>query len=305
MITYLYLWCSRQFKIQFIRDKQTITITDNKGIIRVTEQNIVETTPVPVTIRSMVDDLHTIGMEAGQTVLVHSSMSKIGWVSGGTQAVIMALMEVLGADGTLMMPSHTSQNTDPANWGNPPVPESWWQIIRENRPAYDPTLTPTREMGVIAENFRKMTGVQRSQHPIGSFTAIGKHADFLLEKHDSLEEMFGDVSPIGKLYQCDGYVLLLGVSHSNNTSLHLAEYRADFPSKKTIKEGVAMLVDGQRQWLEFEMLSLETDDFEEIGSAYHAQHGYTMGKVGLADSLFIPQRPIVDFATEWMNTHRT
>jgi len=271
----------------------------------VTEQNVVDITPVPITIKRIVDDLHQLGLEAGQTVLVHSSMSKIGWVSGGAQAVIMALMEVLGDDGTLMMPTHTSQNTDPANWSAPPVPQSWWQVIRENRPAYDPSLTPTREMGVISETFRKMTGVKRSNHPIGSFAAIGKHADFLIENHDSLEQMFGDASPIGKLYDCDGHILLLGVSHSNNTSLHLAEYRANFPSKSNIKEGVAMLVDGQRQWVDFEMLSLETDDFDTIGSAYHAQHGYTSGKVGLADSLFMRQRPIVDFATKWMTTNRT
>lgn len=270
-----------------------------------TEQNIVERTPAPITITSMVDDLQHLGLQTGQTVLVHSSMSKIGWVSGGAQAVIMALMTVLGQDGTLMMPTHTSQNTNPANWSAPPVPESWWQVIRENCPAFDPTLTPTREMGVIAETFRKMAGVKRSNHPIGSFAAIGNHTDFLLDHHDSLDQMFGDASPIGKLYELDGHILLLGVSHSNNTSLHLAEYRSEFPSKHTLNDGTAMLVDGQRQWVDFEMLSLETDDFDEIGSAYHTQHGYRTGKVGLADSMLMPQRPLVDFATEWMTANRS
>lgn len=269
------------------------------------EQNVIEQTPAPVTIQGMIDHLHQLGLEAGQTVLAHSSMSKLGWVCGGTQAVIMALMDVLGDDGTLMMPTHSAQNTNPANWGNPPVPESWWQTIRENRPAFDPSLTPTRGMGAIPEAFRKMAGVKRSHHPIGSFAAIGKHADFLLANHDSLEQMFDDTSPIGKLYELDGHILLLGVSHSNNTSLHLAEYRADFPKKPLLKEGVAMLVDGKRQWVEFDMHDLDDEDFEEIGAAYYAQYGYPTGKVGLADALFMRQRPIVGFATKWMTQNRT
>lgn len=270
-----------------------------------TEQNIVERTPAPITINRLVDDLRILGLEAGQTVLVHSSLSKIGWVCGGVQAAIMALIDVLGHDGTLMMPTHTAQNTDPSNWGAPPVPESWWQTIRDNRPAYDPTLTPTREMGAIPEAFRKMSGVKRSNHPIGSFAAMGKHADFLLDNHDSLEQMFGDISPIGKLYELDGHILLLGVTHSNNTSLHLAEYRADFPSKHTIKEGVAMMVEGQRQWVDFDMLTLDDEDFEAIGTAYLTKYDYSTGKVGLADSLFMRQRLLVDFAVQWMNQNRT
>lgn len=270
-----------------------------------TEQKVIDNTPAPITITRLGDDLQQLGLESGQTVLVHSSLSKLGWVCGGTQAVIMALMDVLGDNGTLMMPTHTTQNTDPSNWGNPPVPESWVQTLRDNRPAYDPTLTPTREMGAISESFRKMAGVKRSNHPVGSFAAIGKHADFLLDNHDSLEQMFGDRSPIGKLYECGGHVLLLGVTHSNNTSLHLAEYRAEYSSKRMVKDGVAMMVDGQRQWVDFEMMALETDDFEAIGTAYQTKHGYSTGKVGLANALFMRQRPIVDFAVQWMTQNRT
>jgi len=244
------------------------------------EKNIIEQTTSPITVQQMIDDLGQLRLEAGQTVLVHSSMSKLGWVCGGTQAVIRALMDVLGDEGTLMMPTHSAQNTNPANWRRPPVPEAWWQTIRENRPAFDPSLTQTREMGAIPEAFRKMEGVKRSHHPVGSFAAIGKHADFLLANHDSLEQMFDDTSPLGKLYELDGHILLLGVSHSNNTSLHLAEYRAEFPKKPSIKEGVAMLVNGKRQWVEFDMHNLDDEDFEKIGTAYYTEHGTIRAQLG-------------------------
>jgi len=239
------------------------------------------------------------------TLLVHSSMSKIGWISGGAQAVIEALLSVLGDDGTLIMPTHSAQNSNPANWQRPPVPESWWETIRENRPAYDPRITPTREMGTIAEMFRNYPDVKRSAHPVGSFSAIGKHTDTLLDNHTSLERMFGDESPIGKLYELDGYVLLLGVGHGNNTSIHLAEYRADLPPKSPFKEGCAMLVDGQRQWVEFDMFPIDDEDFPQIGVDFAKAHSQVEGNVGLADAILVKQRQLVDFAVQWMETNRT
>ena len=257
----------------------------------------------PLTVDTLVQQLSTCGLQAGQTVIVHSSMSKMGWVAGGAQAVIQALLQVLGTDGTLMMPTHTTQNTDPANWSRPPVPDTWVPIIRANTPAFDPATTPTRSMGVIPELFRTWPGTLRSDHPIGSFAAHGPNAENLTRDHQLLD-MFGDSSPLGKLYELDGYVLLLGVDHGNNTSLHLAENRANWPGKYFISEATAMSVRGLRQWVTFKMLSLETDDFNLIGDSYEAQAGIQHGKVGQATVRLIRQRPLIDFAVEWMEANR-
>lgn len=269
------------------------------------EQSIIEHTPAPNTKKSLMDDLRKLGLEAGMTVLMHSSMSNIGWISGGAQTVIEALLAVLGDDGTLMMPTHSAQNTNPANWQHPPIPQSWWEIERENRPVYDPRLTPTREMGAIPELFRTYPDVMRSDHPIGSFAAIGKHADYLIHNPTSLEMMFSDESPIGRLYELEGYVLLLGVGHGNNTSIHLAEYRADFNTKVWVNEACAMLVDGERQWVEFDMHDLDDEDFPQIGAEFAQKHGQLEGKVGQANAILVKQRPLVDFAVQWMEKNRT
>ncbi|RMG87886.1 MAG: aminoglycoside N(3)-acetyltransferase [Chloroflexi bacterium] len=258
---------------------------------------------LPLTVQSIAEQLRACGLQAGQTVLVHSSMSSLGWISGGAVAVIQALLQVLGEDGTLMMPTHTTSNTEPKYWQNPPVPAHWWPIIREHRPAYDPTITPTRMMGAIAELFRTWPGAIRSAHPAFSFAAIGPNAAYLTAGH-SLEDGLGEASPIGKLYELDGYVLLLGVPHSNNTSLHLAEYRADWPGKRTVRQGAAMLVDGERRWVEYDDLDLDADDFQTIGAAYERQIGYTPCRVGRATVRFLRQRPLVDFAVEYMNANR-
>jgi aminoglycoside 3-N-acetyltransferase len=114
----------------------------------------------------------------------------------------------------------------------------------------------------------------------------------------------GDRSPLGKLYELDGHVLLLGAGHASNTSLHLAEHRADYPGKRTVRTGSAMLVDGQRQWVTYETLDAHTDDFDEIGAAFDKAHGIEVGWIGSAGVRFLPQRPLVDFAVAWMEAHR-
>ncbi|MBC8170397.1 MAG: AAC(3) family N-acetyltransferase, partial [Anaerolineae bacterium] len=154
--------------------------------------------------------------------------------------------------------------------------------------------------------FRNYPGVIRSHHPVGSFAALGKRAAYLIADHDYRRDIFGEESPIGKLYQLDGYVMLMGVGHGNDTSLHLAEFRAQWASKASsfIDEGSAILIDGKRQWLTYQMMSMETDDFEQLGAAYEASIGYTPGQIGQATTRLLRQRPLVDFAVQWLEQNR-
>jgi aminoglycoside 3-N-acetyltransferase len=110
--------------------------------------------PGPFTRENLVSDLGAIGLVAGDTVLVHSSLSAIGYVVGGAQAVVLALLDVLGTEGTLVAPTHSGDLSDPSRWENPPVPVDWWPVIRETMPAFDASLTPTKRMGIIAEVIR-------------------------------------------------------------------------------------------------------------------------------------------------------
>jgi len=268
-----------------------------------TEKDIVERTAAPLTINSLTRDLQRCGLAEGQTVLVHTAMSKLGWIAGGPQAVIMALLQAVGDSGTIMMPTHCSDNSEPSYWRNPPIPESWWQVYRDNMPAYDPQRTPTRAMGVVAELFRTWPGVIRSDHPSYSMAAHGPHAAYLTADHDLADDM-GDDSPLGKLYELDGHVLLLGVGHGNNTSLHLAEYRANYQGKKRLPQGCAMLVDGVRQWVTFDVLDVKPDDFPQAGAAFEAAHGIEVQRINEAEVHFFRQRAAVDFAIGWLEESR-
>ena len=267
---------------------------------------IVQKTDVPATIGSLQADFNAIGIRSGMVLLVHSSLSAIGWVCGGPVAVIIALQQVLGATGTLVMPTHSTDLTEPSRWENPPVPESWWPVIRATMPAYQSDLTPTRSMGVIAETFRKQKGLRRSTHPHHSFCAYGNQASYITDNH-SLAYGLGEGSPLARIYDLDGFVLLLGVGHDSNTSMHLAEYRATFPTKRTIEEGAPISEAGTRRWTTFEDIDLDSSDFEQIGKNFlgsDSGSGVHRGRVGLANCQLIPQRALVDFAVDWLEENR-
>ena len=272
-----------------------------------TEAEIIQNTlNGPITEADLKRDLLALGVQPGMVLLVHSSLSKIGWVSGGAVAVIHALEDVLGPEGTLVMPTHSGDLSDPAEWSNPPVPEDWKETIRQTMPVFDAGMTPTRGVGKIPETFRNQAGTRRSEHPQVSFAAWGKLADEITRDHN-LDFGLGENSPLEKIYQRRGWILLLGVGHASNTSLHLAEFWADYQGKKEVRQGAPLLVDGQRKWVELrEFEEHSEDDFEQIGAAFQADGGQVLaGKIGQAESLLIPQAALVDYAVDWMKKNRS
>lgn len=253
--------------------------------------------------QDILDALKNAGVYKGQSIMVHTSLSSLGFVCGGAQVVIEALMESVGEDGTIMMPTQSWKNLDPESGVHWEEPEEWWQLIRDNWPAYDKDITPTNTMGQVAEMFRRWPGTLRSSHPARSVAAWGKHAHYLTDNHD-LSNIFGEGSPIGKLYELDGYVLLIGVGHDKNTSLHLADVRAEYPSKHMIKESSAILQDGKRVWKTYETLYVDGEDFVEIGQAFEDRCGVKKVSLGNGIITLMRQRELVDFAVKWIEENR-
>jgi aminoglycoside 3-N-acetyltransferase len=256
----------------------------------------------PHTVTSLAAQIRDLGIAAGDVVLLHSSMKSLGFVVGGSQAVVQALLDVVGPAGTLAVPTHTPDNSDPADWQHPPVPEAWWQVIREQAPGFDPAISPSRSMGVIAETVRTWPGAVRSNHPWVSFAAIGAQAADITADH-RLDDALGEQSPLGAIYRLGGLVLLLGCGHDSNTSLHLAEWRQTSPPRARRGSSVRN-PDGTSSWVTWTDVAEDEGDFEQLGADFETTVGVTEGLIGTATSRLMPARALVDFGTDWIARHR-
>jgi len=152
-------------------------------------------------------DLERLGLTCGETVLVHSSLSALGRVDGGPDTVIDALMEVLGPAGTLLMPSFQKGGE---------------YVLLRRGCVFDLRTAPS-EMGLISETFRRRPGVWRSLSPTHCMAGVGPRAEELLNNHQFCDVSAWKNSPYDKLVKGSGRILLLGVTHASNTTLHLIE----------------------------------------------------------------------------------
>lgn len=266
------------------------------------EEDVVKSSEKVVTRDTLASDLKAFGVQTGDTILVHSSLKAIGWTVGGPVSVLQALYDAISPVGTLVMPSQSQDLTDPSRWENPAVPSEWHAEIRSSMPAFNRELTPTRDMGRVAELFRTWPGVIRSEHPTCSFTAFGPESAFITHVQP-LTDPFGDASPLSRLYELDAKVLLLGVSFDCCTALHLAERRS-WPAQKQVIEGSPIMIDGHRTWVEYKLPLLRTELFADMGAqmviAGHARSGF----IGTALSHIMSCRRLVDFAcSRWSVSH--
>ncbi|MGW2651032.1 aminoglycoside N(3)-acetyltransferase [Streptomyces sp. NPDC001393] len=258
-------------------------------------------TPPPtgplVTRDSIGAQVRLLGVETGEILLAHSSLSSLGWVNGGAVAVVQGLLDALGPSGTLVVPAQSADLSDPALWGRPPVPREWWDRIRATMPPYDPLITPTRGVGVIPETVRTWPGALRSAHPHTSCAALGPRAREITDGH-APDCRLGERSPLARLERLGARVLLLGAGYDACTAFHLAEYRIPAP-----------LVDVGRPapgggWETVREVSITSDRFDELGHDFERDRPVVRGKVGAADARLFPVADAVAYAERWLPMHR-
>ena len=256
------------------------------------------------TTESLAAEFRALGIAAGDVLLVHSSYRSLGFVVGGPQAVVQALIDAVGPGGTVVVPAHTPENSDPATWQRPPVPEGWWEAIRRAAPGFDPIRTPAGpHMGRLAELVRTWPGALRSDHPQVSFAAVGARAPEIVGDQ-ALADGLGERSPLGAVYRLDGKVLLLGCGHDNNTSLHLAETRLPEAPRHTTGSSIRPAGGGPGRWTTWSEVDVDSFDFGALGAAFEATGAVVTGPVGAASARLMSQREAVDFATGWLPANR-
>ncbi|HLP32184.1 MAG TPA: AAC(3) family N-acetyltransferase [Bacteroidia bacterium] len=167
-----------------------------------------------ITKEQVIADLVKLGLKKGDSVLVHSSLSKMGYVEGGPVTVIDAITETIGPEGTLMFPTFPF--------------DTLLEVFFEHYNTFDRSNTPSK-MGKITEVFRKMDGVTRSFHPTHPVAAKGPLAEYYTKDHYNQPTPFNKNSPFYKLTEKNGKVLTIGLYIETYTSFHVLEdYIEDF-----------------------------------------------------------------------------
>lgn len=244
-------------------------------------------------------NLEALGVHAGQTVMLHASIKAVGPVLGGPNTLLQALLDTLTPTGTLMMY---------AGWQDMPdldeVPDALRQIYLEQHPGFDPaTARAVRENSVLAEFLRTWPGTQRSLNPEASMVAHGAQTAYLTQDHP-LNYGYGTGSPLAKLVELGGSVLLLGSPLSRVTLLHHAEYHARLRHKTVIHYLCPIVQDGQTIWTAVEDYDTsEPHDrygFKQITQAYLNQGSGKQGMIGQAPSFLFDAADLTRFAIAWL-----
>jgi len=233
-----------------------------------------------------------VGLSGGMTVIVHSSLSSFGPVTGGADTVVSSLLAAVGSGGTVAMPAFTPQIANPAP-GTVGLPDTSTLGRRNAVPLFHSELPSA--MGAIAEAFRKLPGSVRSAHPQVSVSAHGRHADHIVTPHP-LGFAVGRNSPFGRLHDLGAHILLVGVGHNRNTFLHHAE-TLSAPRRLKIRR-FPLMVDGERAWVEVPDVADDNGRlFPGIGEEFERTCGTQITVIGQAAFRLIPVQPFVNFAT--------
>jgi aminoglycoside 3-N-acetyltransferase len=267
----------------------------------------------PVTHSRLVRELTALGLRPGDTVMFHTALSKLGYVTGGSLTVIAALREVLGERGTLLVYSGWN-DAPPHDFTDWPAP--WQEAVRAEHPAYDPALSEgTHENGRLPEALRRMPGALRTRHP-DSFAALGARACALIDDMP-WDDPYGAQGPLGRFVASGGRVLLLGAPLDTLTILHHAESLAIAPGKRYLTYEVPVLdADGNRVWQRYWDIDTEDEAFAYGQAVPEGVWPFTViaeealaagigvcGRVGAADSHLFDAAELVQFGVEWIERH--
>jgi aminoglycoside N3'-acetyltransferase len=208
-----------------------------------------------------------LGVPEGAVLVVHTAFSDVRPVEGGPAGLILGLQDALGPRGTLVMPSMSDDDETP----------------------FDVRATPCMSMGIVAETFWKQPGVLRSDSP-HAFAASGLLAAEITRPH-AVEVPHGLDSPIGRVFERDGFVVLIGIGHDANTTIHLAENIAGV--RYRVAKYATINLDGRRTRVDYEEVDHCCQRFELMDEWLETQGQQRRGVVGHAEARLARSRDIV------------
>lgn len=218
-------------------------------------------------------------MTPGSVLLVHCAFSQVKPVKEGPLGLIRALLSALGPEGTLAMPSMTDEDDHP----------------------FEPQHTPCTGMGIVANTFWQLPNVLRSDSP-HAFAALGPQARRITAPHP-VELPHGLDSPVGRVYELEGQVLLLGVGHTANTTVHLAEALAGVRYRR--QKYVLLRQEGLVTRFDYAEIDHCCEKFNLVEAWLEAENLQRRGRVGYAEARLIRSRDIVKVVTAQLQSNET
>jgi aminoglycoside 3-N-acetyltransferase len=264
-------------------------------------------TRTPVTRSRLAADLQDLGVVEGMA-MVHASLSSLGWVVGGSQTVVEALLDRLGPDGTLC----AQASWEDIPFGQADWPEEWRRAYEAELPGFDSELSAAAPYeGRLAERIRTWPGACRSANPGTGIAAIGSRAAELTADH-RLDDGFGEGSPYARLVEADGQVVLLGAPLRTISLLHHAEAIASAPKRWTTYQ----LPVAGRGWITLreidvwggvypyaELLGAAREPLAVIAAAALCADVGRCGSVGTGTAYWFPAAELTRFAVAWLEEH--
>ena len=233
----------------------------------------------PVSQQAIIDQLRALGVAPGGVLLVHTAFSRLRPIEGGPDGLIAALRAALGHEGTLVMPSMSDDDEHP----------------------FDRRRTPCVGMGVVAERFWRQPGVLRSDSP-HAFSAIGPHAAAITADHP-WDFPHGPDSPVGRVHDLDGQVLLLGVGHDADTTVHLAEALAGVRYRQP--KWLMLVRDGRPVRADYQEIDHCCANFARLDGWLEAAGLQRRGPVGHGEARLARARDIVRVAGDHLRADET
>lgn len=264
----------------------------------------------PVTRSQITGDLRRLGVREGAVLMVHARISSLGWVVGGTETVVRALIDSVGPEGTLM--AYAGWEDDP--WHLAEWPEAWKEAYLAELPAFDPELSEAdHAMGRLAERLRTWPGAHASTAHVMRMVAAGPRADWLT-RDQPWDHPQGPGSPLAKLVEAGGQVLLLGAPLETLTILHHAEALVDSPEKRLVTYAIPVRQGDRVIWKEVRdhdtssrgafpyerFVEPGRDPFDVIGSAALEAGCGVRGRIAEGAGHLFEAQPLVEFAVSWM-----
>ena len=255
----------------------------------------------PATVSSkeeIVQQLTSLGIQKGMVLLVQADPKRLGYLIGGEQALIEALMETVGYEGTLVVATFTPQLLDPS-CQKESVERIYWDDVRGSAFPFDRKLTPPRD--AFALQFLRNEGIVRSYHPLYSFAAWGKYAKLICDRHPLHFGLSKD-SPLGKIVEFNGYTVLLGCEYENCCMFHLARSSGDQLPIRLVSAPIEN--NKQTMWKDMLDLDYQTKNYSEIGEVMEERSVVKTSYIGNGRCRMFSAREAITLATAYFHIHK-